>query len=72
LLEIVTAHEEDQPAGSVPTYVPANELAFGAASAVEEPASKAAAAESAASAMQPTSVHRVIDRVIVHLVRRVA
>src|SRR5262245_22134556 len=47
--------------------VPANRLALGAASAVAAPTSDTAAAPSAASAMHPDRTHRVIDRVIVHL-----
>ena len=57
--------------GTAPTYVPANGLTLGAASAVADPTSRTATAPSAASAMIPQAVHRVIDRVIVHL-RRVA
>src|SRR6186713_1189475 len=53
---------------SLQTYVPANSLELGAASAVASPASSTGTAPIAASAMHPTSVHRLIDRVIVHLV----
>src|SRR5689334_18518085 len=49
-------------------YVPANGLTVGAASAAGDPTSNAAAAPSAASAIDPASIHRVIERVIVHLV----
>jgi len=50
------------------TYVPANRLTLGAASAVGVPASRTTADPSAASATHPASVHRVIDRAMFHLV----
>jgi hypothetical protein len=40
--------------------------------ALAEAASNTAAAPSAASAKPPANIHRVIDRVMVHLVRRLA
>src|SRR5262245_36225678 len=52
---------------NVPDQLPANGLTSAAASAVAEPTSSTAAAPAAASAIHPASVHRVIDRVIVHL-----
>src|SRR6187455_3108929 len=66
--ETVTANEGYQPRGSRPTYVPANGLTLGAASTVVTPGVNPPIAASAPSAVHPASVHRLIDRFIVHLV----